>query len=200
MIFDAVYRDVGSSLTNAVVVRAELKSLVTETLVRPECVAASPVIADVLISIALVDIDARRPVYGNLESRITYAMEAALNVTAHPVVAYSRSVVALVYVDTLPLIGSELVSVWTNALEVSLLVSTPRVTSAWVRRMLALIVVYTLMRIFVIDVPRVAQTLETSNGIYASPVGAHRRHHRALVDLHCRVGHRILYLPGFHTA
>lgn len=106
----------------AIVIRAKLESLVADALVRAKRVHAGAVVANIWISLTLVDIHAVVPVPSEGEATVADTLETTLQIVAGAIVANPWSLVAFVDVDAVSLAQPQFVSCRANAFEVTLLV------------------------------------------------------------------------------
>lgn len=109
--------------------------MIADALVRAERVHAGAVVADIRISLTLVDIHAVVPVPCEREPTVADALETALQVVAGAIVANSWPLVALVDVDAVSLTQPQFVSGRANAFEVTLLIYALCVSTARIRNL-----------------------------------------------------------------
>lgn len=116
--------------TRAIVIGAKLESLIADALVRAKRVHAGAVVADIWISLTLVDVHAVVPVPSEREATVADALETSLQIVAGAVVANPRSLVAFVDVDAVSLAQPQFVPRRANAFEVTLLVYALGISTA----------------------------------------------------------------------
>lgn len=183
---------------HAIIFHAQLKARITVTLILPVHVDAAPVIANVWISYALVNINASIPRGGEKIARVADALEAALQIFALAVLANVGPFDALVDVDAVHEGRAVLVSFGTFAFEAPGEVYALRVSAA--RGFEAFVLVDALVRVGVVLVAAVTLTFEARRSVHALAVFAHRRHQFAFVDAFGFVGHRVHYLARMGSA
>lgn len=174
---------------HTIVVRAQLEAGVAMALVLASHVDAGAVFADVRVSGALVHVHAGVPGGGEVVPGVTDTLEAALEVLAFAVLTDMRPLDTLVDVYTIDESRTMFVSLRTFTFEAPWKVDALSVPTA--RRLRTLIVVNTLMRIGVIDIPSVALTFEAGRSVDTLSMFAHRRHQLTFVNAFGLVGHRV---------